>query len=160
MKDSPNIHEFRHNGSMDSKGKISFHDIHGTTMSEIDMKQRGDGLWFTTNPVLKPPILLPLKHKSPTATTTRHIHSAKIATVRYDRANEKPLQAQRDTTYCECTHMQRSNNHNTQHPTDASALTTVHDTFQGNTAVRNKTQATGQHHYQKPFNTLSYGTNN
>jgi hypothetical protein len=47
MKDTPDVHEFRHNGSMDSmdsKGKISFHDIHKTTMSEIYMKRRRDGL--------------------------------------------------------------------------------------------------------------------
>ncbi len=58
MKDTPDVHEFRHNGSMDSKGKISFHDIHGTTLSEIDMQRRRDGLWSTTNPVLKPPMPL------------------------------------------------------------------------------------------------------
>ena len=33
MKDTPDVREFRHNGSMDSKGKISFHDTHGTCWS-------------------------------------------------------------------------------------------------------------------------------
>jgi hypothetical protein len=35
MKDTPDVHEFRHGGSMNSKGKINFHDIHGTTCQRL-----------------------------------------------------------------------------------------------------------------------------
>jgi hypothetical protein len=99
MKDTPNVHKFRHNGSMDNKGKISFRDIHGTTMSEIDMKRRRDGLWFITNPVLKPPMLPTGNTKTPKATTMRRIYSAKIATDIYDEANVTPPIVQRDINH-------------------------------------------------------------
>jgi hypothetical protein len=72
MKDTPDVHEFRHNGSMDSKGKISFHDLHGTTKSEIDMKGHRAGLWFTTNPVLKPPMLTTGDTKTPSNDHEEH----------------------------------------------------------------------------------------
>jgi hypothetical protein len=75
---------------MDSKGNISFHDIHGTTISEIDMKRRRDGLWFTTNPVLKPPTLPTGITKAPKAATTRSIHSATINIDVHDAANATP----------------------------------------------------------------------
>jgi hypothetical protein len=39
LKDTANLHEFCHNGSMDSKEKISFRNIHSTTISKIDMKR-------------------------------------------------------------------------------------------------------------------------
>jgi hypothetical protein len=38
MKDTPDVHEFLHRGSMDSKGEIIFKDSNGTTLSAIDMK--------------------------------------------------------------------------------------------------------------------------
>jgi hypothetical protein len=80
-KDTLGVHEFHRNGSMDSKGKINFYGIHnGTAISKIDMKQRQNGLWLTTNPALKPPMLPTGDTKTPKATTRRSIQSA---TIRY-----------------------------------------------------------------------------
>jgi hypothetical protein len=57
MHDHSEISEFNHNGRKDSHGshgKISFQDAQNRVITEIDMRRRKDGLWFTTNPTLLP----------------------------------------------------------------------------------------------------------
>jgi hypothetical protein len=134
MKDTSDVHEFRHNGSMDSKGNISFHDIHDTTMSEIDMKRRRDGLWFTTNPVLKPPLFPTGNTKTPKATTTRSIHSANIATGIHDEANKMPPIDQRDSEDQATVQTQSQDRHDTQSLSEDSTSTT--DNEQSGVSIR------------------------
>jgi hypothetical protein len=98
MKDAQEVHEFRHHGSMDNKGKISFHNLHGTTISEITMTRRRDGLWFTTNPILKPPTTPP-HTPTPRATDKRTINSVSTTIdSTCDNTDAKPTQESRQPT--------------------------------------------------------------
>jgi hypothetical protein len=91
-------------------------------MSEIDMKRRREGLWFTTNPVLKPPMLPTGDTRTPKATTTRSIHSAKIATDTSDEANETPPLEDHGKAQT-----RPHDGHNTQPISDNSTWTTAND---------------------------------
>jgi hypothetical protein len=78
MHDHSEISEFNHNGRKDSHGKISFRDSQNQVITEIDMRRRKDGLWFTTNPILLPNVPKP---ELSTATPARpSINSARTAT--------------------------------------------------------------------------------
>jgi hypothetical protein len=56
MMDNPSVHAFQHEGHKNGTGSINFSDINGNTIAAIDMKRQHDGLWYTTNPVLIPPL--------------------------------------------------------------------------------------------------------
>jgi hypothetical protein len=56
MMDNPAVHTFKHEGHKNGTGSIDFANQHGTIIAAIDMKRNSDGLWYTTNPVLLPPL--------------------------------------------------------------------------------------------------------
>ena len=56
MMDNSAVHTFKHEGNKNSTDSINFENQHGTTIAAIDMKRNSDGLWYTTNPVLLPPL--------------------------------------------------------------------------------------------------------
>jgi hypothetical protein len=78
MHDHSEISEFNHNGRKDSHGKISFRDAQNRVITEIDMRRRKDGLWFTTNPILLPNAQAPEPSKETPARPS--INSARTAT--------------------------------------------------------------------------------
>ena len=78
MHDHSKISEFNHNGRKDNHGKISFRDAQNRVITEIDMRRRKDGLWFTTNPILLPNAQAPEPSKETPARPS--INSALTAT--------------------------------------------------------------------------------
>ncbi len=81
MHDHSEISEFNHNGRKDSHGshgKISFQAAQNRVITEIDMRRRKDGLWFTTNPILLPNAQAPEPCKETPARPS--IKSARTAT--------------------------------------------------------------------------------
>jgi hypothetical protein len=56
MMDNPEIQIFNHVGNKNGTGSINFENANGRTIAAIDMSRHSDGLWYTTNPVLMPPI--------------------------------------------------------------------------------------------------------
>jgi hypothetical protein len=56
MMDNPAVHTFKHQGNKNGTGSINFADQTGKIIAAITMKRQHDGLWYTTNPVLLPPL--------------------------------------------------------------------------------------------------------
>jgi hypothetical protein len=56
MMDNPTVQSFKHEGQKNGTGSINFTDRTGKIIAAIAMKRQHDGLWYTTNPVLIPPL--------------------------------------------------------------------------------------------------------
>jgi hypothetical protein len=56
MMDNPAVHTFKHQGNKNGTGSIDFTDQSGEIITAIAMKRQHYGLWYTTNPVLLPPL--------------------------------------------------------------------------------------------------------
>ena len=60
---------FNHEGDIEGNGAIQFQNRCQQTILQIKMKRRQDGLWFTTNHILVPPL------KQTIQTITQYVHN-------------------------------------------------------------------------------------
>ena len=86
MMDNPPIQTFSHVGHKNGTGSINFNDKSGHTIASIEMTRHHDGLWYTTNPVLMPPIAesqstTTISPNQPTITKTATIHQPTLTTI-------------------------------------------------------------------------------
>jgi hypothetical protein len=135
--DNPGIQTFNHVGNKNGTGSINFENDQGHIIAPIDMTRHQDGLWYTTNPVLMPPIedvsrtSTTTCSKQPTITKTATTHQPHLAPIEETKAindNNTPLTDNTIIPSTACNQMSSYSNHSNNSNSGINAWDTQHHT--------------------------------